>query len=562
VTNLAPNIGSFYAAAQAKRTADGTRTTGEVEAKSLSTNNSHGKGHLFVVKADVTTIDCDAWLCPTDGDFHVTEGFGKALGLNGAGTVRGHGWKLGCRVLPFNWSQPDQPLIFLGDVGRRTPETPAEVAGLITELLPVVDEFVDRAKESFRATATSRKPRLALPLIGTGHGGLKQAKGQVIEPLVTRLADLAKERDIDIVLCADDQLAWSAIQSVRNTASDWGLSRDEEQLAGELAEEARAGRLVLFIGAGVSRDAGLPSWGELLADLHPEGLTESESQQLEKLDLRDHATLIEMKLGGRQQLLARLTEVIGRYKWIGLTHALLSSLGVEQAVTTNYDNLFERACTRRGSSVEDDLAVLPYARVVENRPWLLKLHGTLDRAEHMDHVVLTRTDYMNMARDRGALFGIVQALLVTRHLLFVGYSLSDEDFHQLVDEIRIAIGPTDSERVLGTVLMTEHWPLAEIWRDLLEDCQIGIGQTGDRKRHLQVFLDRVAHLATPHDAYLLDKSFRGLLSPTEEKISQSLMEVRSVLDAILSASPHHPTASAVRHLLERFGATPAGPIAR
>lgn len=40
---------------------------------------------------------------------------------------------------------------------------------------------------------------------------------------------------------------------------------------------------------------------------------------------------------------------------------------------------------------------------------------------------------------RGALYGIVQALLVTKHLLFIGYSLSDEDFHELADEIRTEI---------------------------------------------------------------------------------------------------------------------------
>jgi hypothetical protein len=511
-------------------------------------------GHLFVVKADVTTIDCDAWLCPTDRGFSITEGFAAALGMPGSGTMRGHRWGPQRRVIPFHWGEQSKPLIFLGDVGRLRPENPEEVELLITELLPVVDEFVDSAITRV-GPALDRPARLALPLIGTGHGGLSGAKGTVIEPLVCRLSHLAADRGADLVLCTDDQLAWSAVQSVRKD-TEWDLSPCEHEWAASLAAEARAGRLVLFIGAGVSRDAGLPSWHGLLTDLHPEGLSESESRQLDGLDFRDHATLIEMKLGGRKQLIARLIEIIGRYKRIGLTHALLASLGAEQAVTTNYDNLFERACTKRGHSVEEDLTVLPYGRVVENRPWLLKLHGTLDRVEDQDHVVLTRIDYMNMARDRSALFGIVQAMLVTKYLLFVGYSLTDEDFHQLVDEIRIAIAPSDTSKSLGSVLMTEDWPLAKIWQDLLEDHQIGLNQNGDRNRHLQIFLDRVANLATPHDAHLLDESFKGLLTADEHRIADRLRGVQGLVDDILLQSPEQKTASAVRDLLERFGATP------
>jgi hypothetical protein len=130
------------------------------------------------------------------------------------------------------------------------------------------------------------------------------------------------------------------------------------------------------------------------------------------------------------------------------------------------------------------------------------------------HIVLTRPDYMSLARERSALFGIVQALLVTKHLLFVGYSLSDEAFHQLVDEIRIAIGSSSGKDVLGTVLTTHEWPLARLWDDLLRVEQLG-AETDLPNRHLQIFLDRVAHLATPHDSHLLDESFAGLLDADE-----------------------------------------------
>lgn len=260
----------------------------------------------------------------------------------------------------------------------------------------------------------------------------------------------------------------------------------------------------------------------------------------------------ELDLGGRAQLLARLARAIGGYERFGLTHALLASIGSQQAVTTNYDDLYERAYKHPGKDLEDVLTVLPYGRVAENRPWLLKLHGSLDRLDRQDHIVLTRPDYMSLARERSALFGIVQALLVTKHLLFVGYSLSDEDFHQLVDEIRIAIGYSDTKHELGTVLTTSEWPLARLWGDLLRVEQIG--RTTDLpNRHLQIFLDRVAHLATPHSSHLLDESFAGLLDPEEARIASSLEGVQRVVEEILKRNPHHKTAEAVHRALEQFG---------
>jgi hypothetical protein len=52
--------------------------------------------------------------------------------------------------------------------------------------------------------------------------------------------------------------------------------------------------------------------------------------------------------------------------------------------------------------------------------WLLKLHGTVERPES---IVLSREDYLHWEEQGSAFGAVVQALLLTRHLLFVGYGL-------------------------------------------------------------------------------------------------------------------------------------------
>lgn len=97
--------------------------------------------------------------------------------------------------------------------------------------------------------------------------------------------------------------------------------------------------------------------------------------------------------------------------------------------------MFEIASKATGLNV----AVLPYAAASNSDRWILKMHGC---ASHPEDIVLTREDYLRYATRRSALQGIVQSLLITRHMLFVGFSLQDDNFHRIVDEVRRAIRST------------------------------------------------------------------------------------------------------------------------
>ena len=55
-----------------------------------------------------------------------------------------------------------------------------------------------------------------------------------------------------------------------------------------------------------------------------------------------------------------------------------------------------------------------------------------------EEIVLTKSHYIRYAERYAALGGIVQASLLTRHLLFVGFSFNDDNFQRIYDPVRKA----------------------------------------------------------------------------------------------------------------------------
>mgnify|MGYP001995729921 CR=1 FL=1 len=77
--------------------------------------------------------------------------------------------------------------------------------------------------------------------------------------------------------------------------------------------------------------------------------------------------------------------------------------------------------------------------------------------------------------DREALSGLVQALLITKHMLFVGFSLRDTSFNQVATTVRRALGaaddaeeePSAAPQAFGSAITLSERPfLAELWPDL------------------------------------------------------------------------------------------------
>lgn len=483
-------------------------------------------GHVFVTRGDLTTLACDAWLLPTDR-FLTIEMPWRAHVPDGS-APRPAEWGDAVRSVP---TRADGHGPWLTDVGG--------VPGSAVEwYLDAVRQFVHRAAATLPHTAVDRRERrlIALPLVGTRAGGARAVSGEMTTGLIRVLIEVASETGMDIALVTHTDAAYAAAQATRRRREQAGdqlwaaLSPDLEATARSLAQHAQAGELVLFLGAGVSVPAGLPTWNALLAGLARDVDYPAERRaQLLALPAVDAARLIELHAGGAKTL-APLIAARFAVDQCALGHTLLAGLGVHEVVTTNYDTLYELARRGAGSPV----AVLPYRAALGPEGWLLKLHGCITRP---DDIVLTRDDYLRYESRRAALAGIVQALLITRHMLFVGFSLTDDNFHRIVYEVRTAIGAEHRQR-LGTALLLKEDPTqAELWsQDLSLTAMAPLDtDTSTSSRRLEIFLDRLLYETSDNSAHLLNPDFAGVLTPAERALSDVLRPVLEAGDEVREA---------------------------
>jgi hypothetical protein len=222
---------------------------------------------------------------------------------------------------------------------------------------------------------------------------------------------------------------------------------------------------------------------------------------------------------------------------------------VQEFVTTNYDPLVELAADDIGR----DLRVLPFEDAQPGAPWLLKLHGD---AAHPESVVLTREEYLQFGDSRAALAGVLHSLLLTRHVLFVGTSMLDDDLIRIAHQVRSALQVQGGARgTSGTVLaLREDKARAMLWEQDVATVSMSPAGTepAEAARRLEIVLDRIGCLSTPPTGYLLDPAYRGMLNDGERSLADALQHVA----ATLPGRPGDQLSSAAREvaaLLRRLG---------
>ncbi|CCH89640.1 conserved protein of unknown function; Putative NAD-dependent histone deacetylase domain [Modestobacter italicus] len=490
-------------------------------------------GHVFVVGADLTRLSCDDVVVPTDRSRRVTASWVPLLPVDAVGQQDGDGarvagaWRGGERVheVPGCGDRRAWLVDTVDPDGSRDAER-----GLSWLLDGAREVLAAVAGREVTAPAHGRARRLVgLPALGTGWGGAAGQRGALLQQLLPVLREAAEEHGYDIALVLRRPSDLAAAQRVRRgEGGGWALPEALGALAEDLGRRAREGELAVFLGAGVSAAAGLPTWEQLLAELAVRaGLDGGSRAGLAGLPPQDAAALLARVLG-RDALTAYVQERFGPGPY-SLAHALVAALPVREFVTTNYDPLVELAAADIGRPVR----VLPFDEAAPGEPWLLKLHGD---AAHPDSVVLTREQYLEFGDHRSALAGVLQSLLLTRHVLFVGTSMLDDDLIRIAHQVRNVLHEPDDapRRRSGTVLALAEDPVrARLWeRDVATVAMTSTAEAvpaAEAARRLEVLLDLLGCLASRPTGYLLDPAYRGLLDEEETALADALADAAAAL---------------------------------
>lgn len=192
-------------------------------------------------------------------------------------------------------------------------------------------------------------------------------------------------------------------------------------------------KLVIFVGAGVSKNSSVPTWGHLVR------------QYAKKLNytqcLSCHFKTDNCEKTCHHKYYFSTDEYIKIPQYFysydqscqhhdyysilktafhhdfqpNILNDLIATLNPEHIITTNYDHLLDHYQYEVITSDQDLLKA-------KSNHYLIKMHGDIDDVEH---IVFKEDDYLSFSQTHALIELYIKSLLIDHTFLFVGYSLND-----------------------------------------------------------------------------------------------------------------------------------------
>lgn len=200
--------------------------------------------------------------------------------------------------------------------------------------------------------------------------------------------------------------------------------------------------LIIFVGAGVSKNSGLPLWDDIVDVFKEElNLQEQDDTNVFKVPQYYYDTF------GQNRYFQKLEEIFKLFNNAepNFAHDYIAKIKPKHIITTNYDDLLEKRFSV--SDMQYDVITedsdIPYSR---SDHYLIKMHGELSRK----NIVLKENDYLEYEDNFYMVSNLIKSLIMNHTVLFLGYSLNDPTFNSIFSLIQKSFGNNAKRAYLYT----------------------------------------------------------------------------------------------------------------
>ena len=199
----------------------------------------------------------------------------------------------------------------------------------------------------------------------------------------------------------------------------------------EIQEASAQNRLVVFVGAGASCDAGIPLWNDFVSQM-AKVLPQEIQAKYDNLQL---AQLVREMCDEKAYYASVRKYLLQNATCPNAIHDGILELDPACIITTNYDTLLEEAALKNNRQfwVVSKDSDLPQNR---GERLLVKMHGDLTN----ENIVLTENDYYDYSRNFPLIRSYVVSQFASKVVLFIGFSFSDINLRYILREVQSELG--------------------------------------------------------------------------------------------------------------------------
>lgn len=269
----------------------------------------------------------------------------------------------------------------------------------------------------------------------------------------------------------------------------------------DLRSSIENNKLIIFVGAGVSQNSGIPTWGGLINEFARKmkydkckKCTHSKKGcKLHYCQYRYDFTQDEFlkipqyfynndKSKGHKKYQKLIVDTLKSDNKSNPLNDMIMTLLPKHIITTNYDKLLENS--KNPNTTLYDIIVEDKDLLTHNsNNYIIKMHGDIDKPET---IVLKEDDYINYQQEHILIETYIKSLLVDHSFLFIGYSLNDYNLKLILGWIQYLAKEhsVNGKRPKNYIIQVQNAPIQKHIEKYFESNNIFILNTHDLPKEI------------------------------------------------------------------------------